>query len=39
MPFDSANFFLEDLVPESGFKFTLTKGRGSHAHGLLTATE
>jgi len=39
MPFNSANFFLEDFVPESGFKFTLTKGCGCNTHGFLATTK
>jgi hypothetical protein len=39
MTFYSADLFLEDFVPESGFEFALTKGCGSHAHGFLATTE
>lgn len=39
MPFNSTNFFLENFVPESSFKFTLTKGCGRHFHRFLAATE
>jgi len=39
MPFDPTDLFLEDFVPESGFEFTLAKGRSSHGHGLLATTE
>ena len=39
MPFNSTDFFFEDLVPESGFEFTLAKGRGGYTHGFLATTE
>lgn len=39
MPFDSANLFLENFVPESGFEFTLTEGRGRDTHSFLAAAE
>ena len=39
MTFNSANFILEDLVPEPGFEFTLTKGCGCNTHGFLAATK
>lgn len=39
MTFNSADLVLEKFVPEPGFEFTLTKGRGRNFHGFLATTE